>query len=87
MAYDFLGLVNDVNHRLNEVSLTADKFVKKGINKPHYDQYQRSKVLSSLSIVDYITISDDFHASKVTQILKPNYYVKNCRFTYSVGSK
>ena len=58
------------------VSLTADKFVKKGINKPHYDQYQRSKVLSSLSVVDYVTISDDFHASKVIKILKPNYYVK-----------
>jgi len=26
MAYDFLGLVNDVNHRLNEVSLTSANF-------------------------------------------------------------
>jgi len=26
MAYDFLGLVNDVNHRLNEVSLTESNF-------------------------------------------------------------
>ena len=67
------------------VSLTADKFVKKGINKPHYDQYQRSKVLSSLSIVDYLTISDDFHASKVIQILKPNYYVKGPDYAKKEG--
>jgi len=26
MAYDFLGLVNDVNRRLNEVELTASNF-------------------------------------------------------------
>ena len=26
MAYDFLGLVNDVNHRLNEVKLTSSNF-------------------------------------------------------------
>jgi len=26
MAYDFLGLVNDVNHRLNEVALTESNF-------------------------------------------------------------
>ena len=26
MAYDFLGLVNDVNSRLNEVQLTTDTF-------------------------------------------------------------
>ena len=26
MAYDFLGLVNDVNHRLNEVALTSTNF-------------------------------------------------------------
>ena len=26
MAYDFLGLVNDVNHRLNEVALTSSNF-------------------------------------------------------------
>ena len=26
MAYDFLGLVNDVNHRLNEVALTDTNF-------------------------------------------------------------
>ena len=67
------------------VSLTGDKFVKKGINKPHYDQYQRSKVLSSLSAVDYVTISDDFHASKVIQILKPNYYVKGPDYAKKEG--
>ena len=26
MAYDFIGLVNDVNSRLNEVELTTDNF-------------------------------------------------------------
>ena len=67
------------------VSLTGDKFVKKGINKPHYDQYQRSKVLSSLSAVDYVTISDDFHAAKVIQILKPNYYVKGPDYAKKEG--
>ena len=26
MAYNFLGLVNDINHRLNEVALTSSNF-------------------------------------------------------------
>ena len=44
-----------------------------------------SKVLSSLSAVDYVTISDDFHASKVIQILKPNYYVKGPDYAKKEG--
>jgi hypothetical protein len=30
MAYDFLGLVNDVNRRLNEVELTSTNFAAAG---------------------------------------------------------
>ena len=30
MAYDYLGLVNDVNNRLNEVELTSSNFTSTG---------------------------------------------------------
>ena len=35
--------------------------------------------------MDYLTISDDFHASKVIQILKPNYYVKGPDYAKKEG--
>ena len=40
------------------VSITADKFVNKGINKPYFKQSFRLDFLSSLEIVDYVFCSN-----------------------------
>ena len=42
------------------VSITADKYVKKGPDRPIYNENQRSSILSNLEFVDY----DDRKISK-----------------------
>ena len=67
------------------VSVTADKFVKKGINKPFYDELDRCKFLSSIKIVNYVIRNDDYDASKLISILKPNFYVKGPDYSKKSG--
>ncbi len=58
------------------VSVTSDKFVKKGINRPTFNIADRLIALSSLNYVDYVVESNNDSAVKNISIIKPNYYVK-----------
>lgn len=63
------------------VSITADKFVKKGIGRPIYDEKTRAKILSSIDIVDYVYICEDFTALKSIRFFKPNIYAKGLEYS------
>ena len=65
------------------VSITADKFVNKGINKPYFKQSFRLDFLSSLEIVDYVFCSNSNSAINVIENLKPSFYVKGSRLQNS----
>ena len=58
------------------VSLTSDKYVGKGFNRPYYKQEQRLELLSSIELVDLIVVSDSHNAEKVIERIRPNFYVK-----------
>lgn len=58
------------------VSITADKYVKKGPGRPVFNQSLRSEVLSSIEVIDYVTIVSSFSAIEVIERIKPDYYVK-----------
>ena len=58
------------------VSITADEFVKKGPNRPFYNLDQRMKMISELSIVDFIVPSLEATAFTNLSIIKPNIYCK-----------
>ena len=58
------------------VSITADKFVNKGINKPYFKQSFRLDFLSSLEIVDYVFCSNSNSAINVIENLKPSFLTK-----------
>jgi len=66
-------------------SLTADKFVKKGFNKPYFDEQERSKFLSHINILDYIFINNSISAVPVIKNLKPNFYVKGFDYKKKEG--
>ena len=53
------------------VSITADKYVNKGINKPYFKQSYRLDFLSSLEIVDHVFCNNGSSAVNVIQNLKP----------------
>lgn len=58
------------------VSLTEDKFVKKGPNQPINDIKKRVSLISALEFVDYVFINKNLTAEKVIKNLKPDFYFK-----------
>ena len=62
-------------------SLTADKFITKGEEKPYIPEELRARNLASLEMVDYVLI--DYNEEPVSNILeiKPDFFVKG--FEYS----
>ena len=58
------------------VSLTSDRFVKKGFNRPFYKANQRVELLSSIDLIDFIVISDSHNGEKIIEKIKPDFYVK-----------
>ena len=59
------------------VTITEDKFVNKGPNRPVNNHYFRAKVLESLKIVDYVAINFSPDATKSIKQIKPDFYFKD----------
>ena len=59
------------------VSLTTDKYVKKGNGRPYFNEKIRANTLASLSIVDYVAISKFPTAVEIISAIKPNIYFKD----------
>ena len=58
------------------VTVTSDKFVNKGSNRPIFDQNKRMEFLSEISSIDFICLSDHGSALKLLSLIKPNFYIK-----------
>ena len=58
------------------VSITADKFVKKGQGRPYFREIFRKEMLESLAFVDYVFIVNHPSALPAIRIVKPDFYLK-----------
>src|SRR3990167_1547202 len=58
------------------VTVTADRYVKKGPGRPIFNQNLRTEVLSSLEQIDYVAIIDSESAVPAIRKIKPHFYVK-----------
>lgn len=58
------------------VSLTADKFILKGDDRPFMPQELRLQAMAALQIVDYVTLDENSWAGPVLEEIKPDVYVK-----------
>jgi rfaE bifunctional protein kinase chain/domain/rfaE bifunctional protein nucleotidyltransferase chain/domain len=58
------------------VSVTADKFVNKGLGRPIFNENLRAEVLSSISLIDYVLIVKSINAVDTIGKLQPDYFVK-----------
>ena len=58
------------------VTLTRDKYVRKGPGRPVFTEALRAETIASLEIVDYVCLSDDYTATECIKILKPDIYAK-----------
>ena len=58
------------------VTITSDKFVNKGPNRPAFDEQNRLKAIAALNCVDYVALNKFPTAIPVIKELKPNVYCK-----------
>ena len=58
------------------VSLTDDKFIDKGPNRPAFTSNIRMKFLESIECIDYVTISKSSSATEIIKKIKPHIYCK-----------
>ncbi len=63
-------------NRVLIVSVTSDKYVDKGENRPVFNLKERIKILSSIDSIDHIVVSDSKSSINVIKKLKPDYYIK-----------
>lgn len=57
-------------------TITPDRFIKRGIGRPRFQEGERAKFVSALECVDYISINDSPDAVDIISRLRPDVYVK-----------
>ncbi|MBF0213708.1 MAG: adenylyltransferase/cytidyltransferase family protein [Magnetococcales bacterium] len=62
------------------VTLTPDRFVDKGANRPAFPEALRAEALSALACVDYVAINAWPTAVETLRLLQPDFYVKGTEF-------
>ena len=58
------------------VSITSDKFVNKGPNRPVFNQNLRAEALASLEQINYVIINDNESSISIIRDVKPKIYCK-----------
>ena len=58
------------------VTITRDKYVKRGPGRPIFNEHLRAETLASLAITDYVCIIDSPTATESIGALKPDIYAK-----------
>ena len=58
------------------VTITPDRFVKKGPSRPAFNAKHRAEAIAALDVVDYIAINEWPTAIETINTLKPDIYVK-----------
>lgn len=64
------------------VSLTSDRFVKKGDDRPIFSTTQRLQFLSKIKSIDFLIISDNETSEKNIKSIKPTYYFKDQEYKF-----
>ena len=62
------------------VSLTADKFISKGISRPHIPEKLRAENLAAYEIVDYVLIDDNEKPLSLLKQIKPTFFAKGFEY-------
>lgn len=58
------------------VTITKDKYVKRGPGRPIFNEFLRAETLASLAVTDYVCVVDSPTATECIKTLKPDIYVK-----------
>lgn len=58
------------------VSVTAAKYVRKGPDRPYFNDELRMKFLAALECVDYVLLSEGYTVDDILESVEPDFYVK-----------
>ena len=58
------------------VTITPDRFVNKGPNRPAFNEIHRAETIAALDAIDYVAINKWPTAIETIKVLKPDLYVK-----------
>ncbi|MFO1084466.1 MAG: PfkB family carbohydrate kinase [Reyranellaceae bacterium] len=62
------------------VTLTTDKFVNKGPDRPVFPEQLRAEMVAALESVDYVGISPNPGAEHVLETVRPSFYLKGSEY-------
>lgn len=62
-------------------SITSDKYIDKGIYRPHVPEQLRALNLAAYEMVDYVVIDDNKKPLESLRRIKPNYFAKGFEYT------
>ena len=62
------------------VTVTPDKFVDKGFNRPHFNSQQRIEGLASIEIIDFVILNKTSNAVDIIKKIKPDFYCKGSEY-------
>ena len=58
------------------VTITADRFIKRGAGRPRFKQEERARFVAALECVNYVSISDSADCADAINLLQPDFYAK-----------
>jgi len=58
------------------VSVTAAQYVRKGPDRPYFNDEMRLKFLSAISCIDYVILSEGYTVDDIIEAVEPDLYVK-----------
>lgn len=62
------------------VSITADKYVNKGPDRPRFTEILRAEALAALGMVDIVVINNNPTAIEAIRAIKPDFYIKGSEY-------
>lgn len=58
------------------VSITSEKFVRKGPGRPYFNDEMRMKFLEAIEHIDYVMLSEGYTVDDIVEAVEPDIYVK-----------
>lgn len=58
------------------VSITSEKFVRKGPGRPYFNDEMRMKFLEAIAYIDYVVLSEQYTVDDIIESVRPDIYVK-----------
>lgn len=65
------------------VTITADRFIIKGVYRPHVPEGLRALNLAAFEMVDYVLIDDEATPISLLKTIKPDFFAKGFEYTSS----